>query len=150
MDKINSFDSLPDRIKNKVVVCAKTGCWNWKARKDKHGYGRVRVGDVSAKLAHRLVFEIVNGTIDSSLVIDHLCRNRGCVNPLHMEQVSAGENTLRGTSFSAVNKSKDFCANGHALTDENTYIRPNGNRDCRACIRNRVAAYDKRRKEKAA
>lgn len=144
-----SIDLLPEHFVSRIEKCNKTGCWNWIGQIDKDGYGRTSV-DRKIRKAHRASYELLTGSIDDSLVIDHLCKNRKCVNPAHMEQVSIKENTLRGTSFSAVNLRKDTCVNGHQLDKENTYTRPNGKRDCRICIRNRVAAYDKRRKEKAA
>jgi hypothetical protein len=79
-----------------------------------------------------------HGSLPSDgLVLDHLCRVRACVNPMHMEPVTARENTLRGESFSAIHAAKTHCVNGHPFTAENTYVpkdRP-WQRCCRQCPR---------------
>src|SRR5690606_27089460 len=69
------------------------------------------------------------GPIPAGLVIDHLCGNTSCCNPEHLEAVTNAENMRRRAKRSAT------CASGHPWTPENTYIRPNGRRDCRACKR---------------
>ena len=72
-------------------------CWVWGGAKDPKGYGRFRLHG-KAKLAHRVAFEMLRGSADPALVIDHLCRNPPCVNPAHMELVTTGENTRRGNA----------------------------------------------------
>lgn len=86
-------------------------------------------------MAHRLAYARVNGAIPEGLEIDHVCRNKQCVNPLHLEAVTHNENIRR--------RYADYthCVNGHEYTPENTYIRTNGYRDCRVCIRARVKKY---------
>jgi hypothetical protein len=112
-------------------------CWEWTGPRDRDGYGKCSYG----RRAHRLAYERLKGPIPEGLVIDHLCRNRACVNPAHLEPVTIAENNRRGIQPSA---SKTHCVNGHEYDPENTYLRPNGHRDCRACIRTRVATYKAR------
>lgn len=102
--------------------------------RDPNGYTRVRVNG-KAQYAHRAAYEAVNGPIPAGLVIDHLCRVRDCINPSHMEAVPQGVNVRRGESLWAKNAAKTECSNGHAFDAENTYRRPDGDRDCRTCKR---------------
>jgi hypothetical protein len=72
-------------------VNCETGCWEWQRAIDRYGYGRF-----GKRLAHRVVFERLVGTISPDLQIDHLCRNHRCVNPDHLELVTSAENVRRG------------------------------------------------------
>lgn len=79
------------------VVDEDTGCWNWGLQVDRDGYGRARrAGETSPTAAHRVVYEEIRGPIPSGLDLDHLCRNRRCVNPDHLEPVTRTENYRRG------------------------------------------------------
>ena len=120
------------RFFDKVVVDPETGCWNWTAYRDRNGYGRFRL-DGKTHFAHRIAYELLRGEIPEGLQIDHLCRHRGCVNPDHMEPVSSKENTLRGETLAAANVAKTHCPHGHPYSGDNLYVRPDGNRRCRAC-----------------
>lgn len=127
-----AFDphSLPRYLLRRVdLPDTADGCWRWNDWLDKDGYGGCYH---RGPRAHRLVYEALVGPIQSGLTLDHLCRVRSCVNPVHMEPVSQAENTRR--SLPAM---KRWCVNGHEYTPENTYRRPHGRRDCRACIRER-------------
>lgn len=131
-----------------------TGCWNWTAASGPDGYGRFhldarRIPGRRPIVAHRVSYEHFVGPIPDGLQLDHLCRNRGCVNPAHLEPVTQRENLLRGIGFSAVNATKTRCDNGHAFTPENTY-RWHGSRYCRACRREREKAGRAARKLRAA
>ncbi len=75
-----------------------SGCIEWTGVMDRHGYGTLDMPDRTKKLAHRLAYELQVGPIPDGLVIDHLCRNRRCVNVAHMEPVTRAENSLRGES----------------------------------------------------
>lgn len=108
------------------------GCWRWRNCVDKGGYGKV-----ASKLAHRISYEAFIGPIPEGLTIDHLCRNRRCVNPAHMEPVTNKVNVLRGISPSAKHAAKTHCVYGHELLGDNIYVDPKGRRVCRKCSRKR-------------
>lgn len=108
-------------------------CWYWKGNTNDKGYGRLYVNG-KQMYAHRHSYLIHRGHIPQGLTIDHLCRNTSCVNPSHMELVTSKENTLRGECPSAQNKRKTHCKNGHELSGNNLYIRPDGRgRHCNIC-----------------
>ena len=128
--------TLRERIATKVANNDR-GCWEWRGYIDRHGYGHIGVGSESP-LVHRVSYIAFRGVIPEGLVIDHLCRNRRCVNPNHLEPVTAAENQRRG--FPAT---KTECKNGHPYDEKNTYRRPgtNGQRDCRRCAVDRARRY---------
>jgi hypothetical protein len=111
------------------------GCIVW-TRATTLGYGRIKV-DGTLQMAHRVAYELFYGEVPAGLHLDHVCRNRACVNPLHLEPVSRRTNILRGVGPTAVNARKTHCVNGHDLS--NAYRRAAGNRDCRVCANERNA-----------
>lgn len=108
-------------------------CWIWTGW-GSDGYGRFMLGD-GAVCAHRWSYEFLRAEIPDDLQIDHLCRNRRCVNPWHLEPVTQRENVLRGVGIAARNALKTHCKWDHEFTEDNTYYRPDrpGSRECRAC-----------------
>lgn len=113
-------------------VDSKTGCWNWKRCISDNGYGLVTVAGKNAR-AHRVSYEARFGPIQAGLSLDHLCRNRACINPDHLEPVTHRENCRRGMGATGVNARKSHCLRGHEFTAENTMRRSDGKRECRAC-----------------
>lgn len=114
-------------------------CWIWMRSTFRSGYGAFHPKHGQTVLAHRYSWELQVGPIPDGHVLDHLCRNRACVNPAHLEPVSNTENLRRGKGYRLRNGMDDSCINGHAYTPDNTYINPNDNTDmrCRACSRDR-------------
>ena len=132
------------------------GCWRWtgKIAKDT-GYGHFAAYSTEHQknryfLAHRFSCEfIANRCIPENMTIDHLCRNKWCVNPEHLEVVSLKENILRGNSVGAINAKKTHCKWGHLFSEDNIYIHPKrGSRLCKKCQKRRVMEFQKRQKVK--
>lgn len=136
--------SLPAYAADHITIRG-DGCWIWTGARSNTGYGIAEqpcsCGEASKpRPAHRVVYEALVGPIPDGLQLDHLCRTRACVNPVHLDPVTTRENTLRGTGPSAVNAAKTHCDYGHEFTPENTYVKPrrgraNHSRECRACRR---------------
>jgi hypothetical protein len=114
------------------VAFAESGCWQWLGSMDRKGYARFGVNGRNT-LAHRWIYEQETGAIPEGMVLDHLCRNRGCVNPLHLEPVTSRENTMRGETVAARNTNATHCPKGHPYTPENIYRRKDGGRQCKPC-----------------
>ena len=133
-----SSKSVRECFLEKIVVDSK-GCWIWIGCKSL-GYGVMRIKR-KFNVAHRISYELFKGDIPEGMVIDHLCRNRACVNYEHLEAVTTKENILRGKGICAVNARKTHCKRGHEFTLENTYITSIGGRMCRACQNKRARKY---------
>lgn len=116
-------------------------CWLWTGAVQSRGYGNFR-----SKLAHRVAYEKYVGEIPKGLTLDHLCRNRLCVNPDHLEPVTQYRNNMRGQSPAAKNKQKTHCSNGHLLSDDNVWLVKSKDcvrRKCKQCD----AMYKQRKRE---
>jgi hypothetical protein len=109
-------------------------CWPWPGQLNHNGYGTLTISSKTMR-AHRFVYAWAKGPIPEGCEVDHLCRQRNCVNPDHLEPVTKRENVLRGESFSAINARKTHCVNGHEYTPENTKIEKGRWRNCRECHR---------------
>ncbi|WP_217488537.1 HNH endonuclease signature motif containing protein [Curtobacterium sp. Csp1] len=110
-------------------------CWNWIGTKNPDGYGKYR-----GRHAHRVVYERDRGAIPEGLELDHLCRNKQCVNPDHLEPVTRAENIDRRTAVTFQ------CPSGHSYSEANTYVRPDGTRRCRECVNARAREYRARKR----
>ena len=123
-----------DRFMAKVCIAEESGCWQWTGALKANGYGSFCAGGRnSVTYAHRWSYEHHIGRIPDGFHIDHLCRNRACVNPGHLEPVTARTNLLRGEGLTARRAAQTHCGNGHEFTEDNVYVKPNGCRDCRQC-----------------
>lgn len=109
-------------------------CWLWTGPTNAKGYARVWTGD-GVTGAHRFAYELLVGPIPDGLHLDHLCRTPPCVNPLHLEPVTPGENLLRGDTVNARNAAKTICPQGHPYDGDNLYVDSTGRRHCRSCRR---------------
>lgn len=123
------------------------GCWLWTSTKS-DGYGLFNsrhLNPFTTRRAHRVIYQAVRGKLPQSVSLDHLCRNRACVNPEHMRCASNRENVLAGVGVTATNKRKTHCIRGHELSGKNieSYSRF---RSCRACHVIRQRQYVKKRR----
>lgn len=149
------IEALRKRVGEKFweKVEKQDGCWNWKGNTDSKGYGRVYFRRVGKKrlyvLAHRASYLLSCGVLPRRKIIDHLCRNRRCVNFNHFEFVDVGENVLRGQSYQARNARKSHCKRGHALSGNNLckYSLARGGRHCMECKRMHGRKYNAVRRE---
>lgn len=122
---------LPLRFAAKISPEPNTGCWLWLGCVDRSGYGQVKYKGKTTE-AHRAVYELLGGEVAAE-DLDHTCRVRSCVNPLHLEPVSHRENMRRGSGFAGQNARKTHCVRGHEFTTANTRPHGDGNRACRQC-----------------
>lgn len=129
-------ERLPARFWDKVVVDGH--CWVWNGARSGNGYGSWWNGTGRGS-THRSAYAALVGPIPDDLVLDHLCRNRACVNPAHLEPVTQAVNQRRGL----VNQHKDKseCPKGHAFEGTNLIVERNGRRRCRACTNARAREY---------
>ena|SRR5882757_926961 len=149
--RVRKFKPLAERFWKKVQKSE--GCWIWTGAIQKGGYGSINlVRPPRRQVAHRIAYEFCKGPIPVGLTIDHLCRNRKCVNPEHLEAVTMGENTLRGFGMTAINARKTNCPKGHPYDENNTYTykcaAQKTLRLCRICKKQKDKEYrDKKRAE---
>lgn len=127
-----------------------SGCWIWTAHLNKDGYGTtsdgLRSDGTFRRLsAHRLMYELLVGSVPDGLQLDHLCRVRSCCNPSHLEPVTCRENLMRGINQVARMAAQTHCIRGHPFDEANTYRPAKGGRACRACARIRGRISDAKR-----
>lgn len=138
--------TIPDRVLKRVLEPGRyydqgepDACWLWKRTLHAEGYGHIgwqsEPGRNRTGKAHRVVYEALVGPIPDGLHIDHLCRNRACVNPAHLEPVTPQENHRRGQLVRAANNPPTtHCKRGHEWAT-NGWVKKNGSRTCIACNR---------------
>jgi len=136
-EKPRSWKGFTLRERFDMQVSKTDGCWIWNGARSSNGYGviarknRVLVG------AHVISHELFIGPVPHGLEVDHLCHNRACVNPDHLQAVTHSVNVIRGNSPSAFIHRSGFCRNGHPLTPEN---RDAKRRRCKVCQRDKARA----------
>lgn len=136
---IERYAPLAERFRAKTRE-TESGCIEWTGCLSTQGYGRIRSNGVT-HYAHRLAYEWAKGPIPEGMQIDHLCRNRACVNPEHLEAVTHQTNVARGVSPMADQKRQTHCKRGHPLDGDNLYLTKAGKRQCRECIRLRSRGF---------
>lgn len=131
----------------------KRDCWEWRGpTADQWGYGRFHAlyDELGERQCNRISYTLLVGPVADGLQLDHLCRNPPCVNPAHLEPVTARENCHRSpVAPASLNSRKTHCKWGHELTPENTYTyataRGRPSRACQQCRRERSAIYEQKR-----
>lgn len=126
-----------------------SGCWEWTAGKLASGYGSFRSAN-RAHVSHKFAWELLRGPVPEGLDLDHLCRNRACCNPDHLEPVTRQENLRRGWGARLKNGMTTQCIHGHEYTPENTYVNPRGQWKCRTCRKVQKDRWDAARAEERA
>lgn len=132
-------------LESRIMPEPNSGCWIWMGTLTPSGYGSFTLNRRGVR-AHRAVFEAHKGQIPPGLVLDHLCRNRCCVNPDHLEPVTTKINCQRGVGPTALNYHKTLCYRGHELTAGNLLPSKEGYRLCATCARERYRQYKIRKR----
>jgi hypothetical protein len=119
----NTLESIRRRC-----IPQENDCWKWDGAHDPRGYARVSWDGKNTKVA-TLLWETEFREVHPRLELDHICRNKWCVNPYHLEEITHKDNTRR--HYDLVD---GFCMYGHALEGDNVYTDPDGKRiRCRTC-----------------
>jgi hypothetical protein len=133
--------STADRFWRNVQRAGANDCWLWMGVRNNDGYGIFHPNRLGANqttiAAHRFAYQLTNSKIPDGKELDHLCRNRRCVNPSHLEPVTHRQNLLRGERW---NHPKTHCKHGHEFTRQNTYLYRNW-RQCRICMTEATRRY---------
>lgn len=139
---------LAERFWEKVGIAEADDCWPWLGSRNPAGYGQIFVATGKApKKAHRVAWELLRGEIPDGLHLNHLCRVRHCVNPWHCDPVTNEINIARGKFREWRRPKATHCVSGHEFTEANTYVRADGERNCRTCANERAR---RKRQERAA
>lgn len=140
------------RIAERAVVDPETGCWVWPGARRAGGYGHIGWQSKNVRSyqsTHRAMYEACVGPVPGGLDLDHLCRNRACCNPEHLEPVTRRENLLRGVTITAERAARTHCPQGHPYDEGNTYRDRRNRRSCRECGRIHSRAYWRARRAAA-
>lgn len=150
---------IPVPFKEKYQVTDRgylTPCWIWQASKMPNGYGQYRSADrlpfTKSAYPHRIAYTILVGDIPDNLQVDHLCRNRDCCNPAHLEPVTCKVNLHRGQHPSIIIHLSSMCKYGHSMTPDNIYtvfVKGKQRERCRECCLRRRKEYVQRRNRRA-
>lgn len=162
--QILSTPAWRKHIQGKYVIRTDTGCWEWTSSLDRHGYGRARImmgGRKRLTGAHRASWIVHRGPISGNLTVDHLCRNKICINPFHMELVTNAENIRRAHRAGVygvtprpgaprIPLEKRVACRRHGPTDGHWHTKKNGYTawSCRPCNRNWYNAFKVRQAAK--
>jgi hypothetical protein len=136
-----------ERFMTHILCRPPAECWEWTATVNRYGHAQVTLAGKTHG-AHRIAYQWLVGPIPDSLVIDHLCRNRACVNPSHLEPVTAEENVMRGYGAPAIHARKTHCPQGHPYDETNTILLTDGGRRCRTCAEGYYATNQDRLRPK--
>jgi len=140
---VKDFGSIKNRLFNLSYPEPNTGCYIWGGATYLNGYGILTINKKCLS-AHRVSYYVHKGNIGYGLVVDHLCNNKLCINPEHLQATTQKKNVLRGNSGSAKNSIKTHCYKGHEFTKENTRINNRGSRDCIICHKDKKKRYYKK------
>lgn len=141
------IEHLPRPLASRVRVGSETDCWEWMGQRTTGGYGVLSVKG-RMHMTHRLVYEVLVGPIPVGLQIDHLCRNRACCRPDHLEPVTAKVNSERGMRAQA-----EECKYGHPFSGDNLGFRKQSRyphlvaRVCLTCQRDRGRRGQEKRRQ---
>jgi hypothetical protein len=143
------FDEITlERFWSKVAKADSASCWEWQGSQRGQGYGVFHTKQTGSIGAHRVAYMAVKGEVPENYQLDHLCRNRACCNPDHLEPVTSKVNTLRGVGPTAVNSAKTHCIRGHRLDAPHVRIKRKADgveRVCRLCHNANVRASRQRK-----
>lgn len=140
-----SQGAVAAKVAANVVIDPETGCHNW-TKSTTWGYGVICVGGRKRMKAHRAAYEALVGPVAPGLVLDHLCRNRRCCNPAHLEPVTCRENLMRGDTEAARKARQTHCVNGHPFEGQNVLRDYRGWRRCRECHRQESTVQNAKRR----
>ena len=143
---MRGIKDVKDYLLSKIIK--KEGCWEYQGSTVR-GYCRIQLKGIGHQ-AHRVSYETFIGEIPEGLTIDHLCENKICINPDHLEAVTMKVNVLRGTAVSAINARKTHCNKGHEFSGRNLVMKKKSKssgmeRVCRICKNSRQIEYNRRK-----
>lgn len=142
----SDFILIQRRLIKLSVPEPNTGCHIWIGATTIAGYGIINIKKKILS-AHRVSYFLNKGDIPDGLVIDHICDNKFCINPDHLQPKTQLDNLLRSNSASMVNLRKTHCNKGHEFTESNTIINKNGSRDCKICVKAKKKRHYNNRRE---